>query len=129
MKKVYLGGEQLLSSLSPVLKSPDKGVDIIPNTLPFPGHISEDAEVRQQSLCCRMTSKFSPDKFLTLDAMHFLCRRAQSTLGHFDYLVLIYQAITSQMEPNENLVRGHAIRMGDLNLPHVKRSGNSCKNM
>lgn len=63
MKKVYLG-EELLSSLSTVLKSPDKGVDIIPNTLPFPGHISEDSEVRQQSLSHRAAHDFqtSPDK-------------------------------------------------------------------
>lgn len=46
MKKVYLG-EEFLSSLSPVLKRPDKGIDIIFNTLPFPGHISKDSEVSQ----------------------------------------------------------------------------------
>ncbi len=54
MKKVYLG-EELLSSLSPVLKSPNKGADIISNTLPFPGHISKDSEVRKHKT--HMTSK------------------------------------------------------------------------
>lgn len=48
MKKVYVG-EEFLSALSPVLKSPHKGADIIFNTLPFPGHVSKDSEVRQQS--------------------------------------------------------------------------------
>lgn len=46
MKKVYLG-EEFLLSLSPVLKSPNKGIDMIFNTLPFPGHISKDSEVSQ----------------------------------------------------------------------------------
>lgn len=49
MKKVYMG-EEFLSSLYPVLKTPDKGIDIIFNTLPFPGYINKDSEVRQQAL-------------------------------------------------------------------------------
>lgn len=58
MKKVYVG-EEFLLALSPVLKSPHKGADIIFNTLPFPGHVSKDSEVRQQSPSTkrRMTSK------------------------------------------------------------------------
>lgn len=64
MKKVYLG-EEFLSSLSTVLKRPNKGVDIISNTLPFPGHISTDLEVmQQQNLSQKNThgSQNSPDK-------------------------------------------------------------------
>lgn len=49
MKKVYLGGEEFLSALSPALKSPNKSADIISNTLPFPGHISKDSDVMLQS--------------------------------------------------------------------------------
>lgn len=44
MKKGLFGGEEFLSAL----KVLTKGLDIIFNTLPFPGHVSGDSAVRPQ---------------------------------------------------------------------------------
>lgn len=83
MKKVYLGGGEFLSSLSPVLKSPDKGVDIIPNTLPFPGHISEDSEVKSPSSERRMTSKVHQTNH---DSKHDVLPAQTEHAAHVDFL-------------------------------------------
>ena len=56
MKKIYLGweeGAELLSSLSPVLRSPDKGAGIIFNTVPFTGHISGDSAATERHVTAR----------------------------------------------------------------------------